>query len=121
MCATGQNQPMQNQTGLDGFAQAHFIRQQHARHKSARDFRSDVELVRNQINPATHESAHPGLAPAMPMSQSGHAEIEDFRRIELPGEQALLGFVKTDGVVQFGFAQLRPVAAIKNEPGAFDN
>ena len=55
----------------------------------------------------------------MLVPQRGHAQIEDFRRIELPGEQAFLGFVETDGVAQFRFAQLLPFAAVENQPGPF--
>ena len=107
---------MKNQAGLNGFAQAHFVSEQDPRHQTASHFGSDVELVGNEINPAAHEPAHPGFAPAMLMAQRGHPEIEDFRRIELPGEQAFLGFVETDGVAQVGLAQLPPFGPVENKP-----
>src|ERR1044072_1266754 len=53
----------------------------------------------------------------MLMPQCGHAQVEDFRRIELPGQQSLLGFVETEGGAQLGFAPYRPRAMIENEPG----
>ena len=56
--AAGEVQTMQDQTGLDGFAQTHLIRQQHARHETPGDLTGDVHLMRQQIHASAHESAH---------------------------------------------------------------
>ena len=76
---------------------------------------ANVELVGNELNPGAHKSTRLGLAPAMLMSQCGNAEVEDFRRIELPGEQAFFRFVETDDVAQFRFTQLFPAATVENK------
>ena len=118
--AAGQDQPMQNQAGFDGFAQAHFVGEQHARHQAAGHFGSDVKLVRDQIDPAADKSAHLGFAPAMLMLQRGHPEIEDFRRIQLPGEAGVpAGLLKLMASLSSVSQQFPPAAAVEDQARPF--
>ena len=117
--AAREDQPMEDEAGFDRFAQAHFIRQQHAWQKPPGHFRRDVELVRDQVDAPADEPAHGRLPATMLLLQRGQPQVEEFGRIELPREQAFLGFVEADGVAQIRFAQLPSGAAVVEETGEF--
>ena len=53
----GVDQTMQDEAGLNGLPQTHLIRQQYPRCEPAGHLPGDGELVGNQVNPSTHESA----------------------------------------------------------------
>src|SRR5437870_2970288 len=92
--ASGHDQPVKDQAGFDGFSQSDLVRKQHARRQPARDFGSDVQLVRNQIDSAADESANAQLTTMMLIFERGGAQIElpwgigvsreesSFRRVE---------------------------------------
>jgi hypothetical protein len=92
-----------DQAGFDGFAKTHFICQQDPRHQSPGHFCGDIKLVGNEIDAAADKSTHWGFSTVMLISQCSHPQIEHFRRIKPTGQQALLGFAKTDGIAQFRF------------------
>src|SRR5262245_1136747 len=54
----GENEPMKNKTSFDRFAEAHFIGEQDSRRESSGDFRSNEELVRDQIDARSNEATH---------------------------------------------------------------
>ena len=89
--AANGEQALEDQAGLDGFAETHFIREQHARDLPARDFVENVELVRNQIDATAEKPAHFRLAELRLHFQRAMPQIENFGRIGLAGEQAFGG------------------------------
>ena len=113
--AAGQEQPMQDEARLDGFAEAHLVGQQHARREAGGHFRGDVELVRNQIDPPARETADLRLAPAVLMPQRRRPQIKNLRLIELPGQQSLLRLAETDRVIQFGLTPLLSAAPVADQ------
>ena len=106
---------MQDEARLDGFAEAHLVGQQHTGREAARHFGGDVELVRNQINPPAGEAADLRLAPAVLMPQRRHPQIKNLRLIELPGQQSLLRFAETDGVIKRSLWPLRSAAPVEDQ------
>ena len=67
---SAQQQAMQDQTCLDGFAQADFVGQQDAGRVPVGDLLGDINLMWDQVNAAAYESAYRRLARA----------VEQFRR-----------------------------------------
>lgn len=112
--ATCEQQPMENQTGFDGFAQPDFIRQHHAGRVPSGDFMGDVKLVRNQVNAPAHETTHGGLARTVQPREGAPPEIKRREVVKSSGEQTLLRSVQTKLLAQLCFGQL-PVA-IENTP-----
>ena len=87
--------------------------------ETARDFCSDVELVRNEFDAASHESTHLRFTTAMLLLQGGDTKVEDVWRIQLTGQQPFLRLVETDRIVQIGFAQFL-LAGPNATPGRAD-
>ena len=71
-----QQQTMQDQTGLDGFSQADFIREHHARGMPVGDLLRDVKLVRNQIDATADKSAHRRFARAVKQIQGAATKFK---------------------------------------------
>ena len=53
---------MENQTSLDGFAQAYFIGEEYTGLQAVGDFLSKIKLMLDQIDPATSEATVGGFA-----------------------------------------------------------
>src|SRR5262249_35115862 len=113
-----QDQPMKNQAGFDRFTKPHFICEQDARSKPARDFGTNVKLMRNEIDASPGESADPRFAAAVLMFQCGHSKIEGFRRIEMTEEEPFLGFVEADPIAEIRLAQFLPAGSIVQNSAA---
>jgi hypothetical protein len=58
LCPPGQNQPVEDEAGFNGFSQADFVRKEHSGCEPCGDFGRNVKLVRNQIDAATQETAY---------------------------------------------------------------
>ena len=94
----GQMQAVQNETGLDGFPQADFIGEEYTGLQTVGDFLSEVELMLDQINPATGEATVGGFAnPGLP-SEGFIADIEKMGLIQLSTHQTIERIGKTDGI-----------------------
>ena len=85
---------MQDQAGLDGFAQAHLVRQQHPRSVTRADLVGNVKLMGNQVDAAADESAHWRLAAMMLMLERPVAQLKICRLVgsarstnDLPADQ----------------------------------
>ena len=96
---------MNNHPGLDGFAEAHFIGQQHARRVAAAHVIGDVELVRDEIRALAAQAAprHPVLfalvfAGAIAQGKAVHS-------VNLTSEQAVLRFAEHQFAVEEHFTQ----------------
>ena len=59
---TGKMQAVQNETGLDGFAQAYFIGEEYTGLQAVGDFLSKIKLMLDKINPTTGEATVGGFA-----------------------------------------------------------
>ena len=97
---------MQDETGLNGLAQADFVRQQDAGQKAAGDFAGDGHLVRNQIDASAEEAACGGAADGAAALQSAQAEFIGARVIDLPRKKAVLRFAEADGVRKLSLMDL---------------
>ena len=108
-------QPMQDESGLDRFAQAHFIRQKHARHEAASHFARDRHLVRNQIHPPADIAAHGRSLNGAPALQNLRAQGESIEFIHLAGEQPLLRRTEADRIGKFRLRRLFSCATINEK------
>ena len=81
---------LEDEAGLDGFAEADLVGEEHARDLAGGDFLEDVELVRNEFEPATEKAADVGLAKLRLRLERAIAEVEDLAGIGLAGQEAFL-------------------------------
>ena len=86
--AAREMQAMQDQPRLDRLAEAHLIRQQHARHEPRGDLPGDEHLVRQQIHAPADEAAHRRLPDAAAPVQRLDAQVEGAQVVHLPGRAA---------------------------------
>src|SRR5262249_19314037 len=119
--APGQDQSMQDQASLNGLSQTDFVCKQNTRRQARRHFGRDIDLMRNQFDPAADETAHLGFADAMLYLERLNAQIEHWRRIELAERQSLFRFGEADRVTEVAFAEFPVSVAVKDKPGAFDD
>mgnify|MGYP000412351193 CR=1 FL=1 len=96
--APGEQQPVQDQAGLDGLAKAHFIGQQHARRLSRGDLVGDVQLMRDQIDAWPGEAEGRVLLDAVVMVQGAKAQVEPVVAVDLAGQQAVAGLIELHAV-----------------------
>ena len=81
---------LEDEAGLDGFAEAHLVGEEDARNLARGDFLQNVELMRDEFEPPAEETAHVGRAEFRLRLKRAVAEIEDFAGIGLAGHEALL-------------------------------
>ncbi len=62
-------QTVENETGIDRFAQIHRARQQTVRRIPLAHFLDDIQLMQNDINPSAHNPSTRRLSPPKAMSQ----------------------------------------------------
>ena len=98
-----QEQAVQDQAGLDGFAQAHFVREHHPCGMTVGDLLRDVKLVRDEVNAPPKESAHRRLARAVEQLQRATAQLKGGGVIKASRKQALLRTTQTEAVAQLCF------------------
>ncbi|MNZ35213.1 hypothetical protein D3C78_526040 [compost metagenome] len=103
--AAAEQLAMQDQAGLDGLAQAHFVGQQHARAGAVGDFAGDVQLVGDRLGAGAGQAPQRGLLQAAAVLEALVAQGEPLQRVDLPGEQAVAGQAELDEVGQLGFRQ----------------
>ena len=69
------------------------------------DFTGDMQLMRDQADPATGQSAGRAAAAGMLVDQGFITQRKTGMAINLTGKQAILRFIKFDEVVQHHFTQ----------------
>jgi hypothetical protein len=121
LCASGEQEAMDDETGFDGLSQAHFVGEQDAGCQASGDFGGDAELVRDQVDAATDETADAGFAAAMLVSEGSDAQMEVRGGIDIASQQALFGSVEGEGVGEFGLGDLTTVGAVEEEAATFDD
>ncbi len=103
--AAGEQLAMDDQAGLDGLAQAHFVGQQDARRHAVGDFAGDVQLVGDGLGAGAAQAPQRGLEQAGAVFESVVAQGEPGQRVDLPGEQTVAGQAELDEVRELGFRQ----------------
>ncbi len=84
--------------GFYGLAQTDFIGQQNARGMTMSYLAGDVQLVRDQADATTGQTAGRAAAAGMLMDQRLVAQAEPREAVDLPGEQAILWLVEFEEV-----------------------
>ena len=90
----GEQLVMDDESGLDGLAQADFVRQQDAGRHAMGHLVGDEQLVRNGAGATAAEPPHWRLFKRADQIQRFVAQAEQFVGIELSGEQSFLRFVE---------------------------
>ena len=103
--AAGKQLAMDDQAGLDGLAQAHFVGQQDARRHAVGDFAGDVQLVGDRLGAGAAEAPERGLEQLAAAFESVVAQGEPGQGIDLSGEQTVAGEAELDEVGELGFRQ----------------
>ena len=106
--SSGQMEAVKNQTGFDGFSQAYFIGEENPWLQATGYFLGKVELMFNQIDASTSETAVGGFAEFGLPIEGFLADLEEVRVVQLPAHQAIEGAGKTDIVGQGGFGDPLP-------------
>jgi hypothetical protein len=96
--AAGELEAMEDEAGLDGFAEADFVCEQDAGEEAAGDFTGDGHLMRDQVNAAAEEATGGGATEGAAAFEGAEAEFEGAGVVDLTGEEAVLRFAETDGV-----------------------
>ena len=99
----GQQLAVQDHARFDGFAQAHFIGEQHARRVALTDLPGHVQLMGQQRGAHPQQAAQAAALQAIDLSTGGQAHRESRLSIHLTGEQALARGAEIDAVVQVEF------------------
>ena len=113
--APGEVQAVQDQTGLDRFAEAHLIRQQHAREQARGDFARDGKLVRDEIDAPAGEPARERLPVPAAAMERFDAQIEGGQVVRLAGKEALLRLGKADGIGELRLRDLAPADEVDEQ------
>ncbi|KAF1068543.1 MAG: hypothetical protein GAK45_01330 [Pseudomonas citronellolis] len=103
--AAGEQLAVNDQTGFDGLAQAHFVGQQNARGDTVGDFASDVQLVGDRLRAGATQAPQRGLQQASAVFQGVVAQAEPGHRVDLAGEQAVAGQAELDEVGELRLGQ----------------
>ena len=103
--APGQQLLLDNHAGFDGFAEAHFVRQQHARRMAAAHVVGDMQLVRDQVGAHAAQTAYRQTILRALIFARAIAQGEAIHTIELASEQAILGFAEHQLAVEHHFTQ----------------
>ncbi len=103
--AARQQLAMDHQTGFDGLAQTHFVRQQDPRRNAVGHFTGDVQLVRDRLRTHATQAPERGLQLTAGVFQRVVAQGEPGQRVDLPGEQTVAGQTELNEVRQLGFRQ----------------
>ena len=113
---TDGEEALEDETGLDGFAEAHFVGEENARDLARRDLLQNVELVRDEFEASAEKTADRGLAEAGLGLKRAVAEVEDFAGIGLAGHEALLREADAGDVGEGVFADAATGAEVGEEP-----
>jgi len=105
-----QQQAVENQARLNGFAQAYLVGQQYPRRMASGHFVGDIELVGNEINTRPSKAQRAVLLNALIVVQRTKAQIKPVVTVYLTGQQAVTGLVKLHGVGQLRLRQFAQVA-----------
>jgi hypothetical protein len=116
---TDGEEALEDEAGLDGFAEAHFVGEEHARQLARGDLVENVELVRDEFEATAEETAHVGLAEFCLGLERAVAEVEDFAGVGLTGHEALLREIDARDVGNGVFAHAAAGAKIGEQAGGF--
>ena len=105
MGAAGEQLLMNDHARFDGFAQTHLVRQQYTRGVAVTHFMGDIELVRDQADPATGQTASRVATTLVLVDQRLVAQGKAGHPVNLAGEQAILRLVELDEVVEKHFLE----------------
>ena len=86
---------MENQAGLDGLAQAHFVGQQHPGRVAPRHLVGDIKLVTDQIDARAAQALDLGAFALGAGAQRRQPQLEPAVRRQLVGEQTVHGAAET--------------------------
>ncbi|MCY1401764.1 hypothetical protein D9M71_168870 [compost metagenome] len=103
--AAGDELAVDDQAGFDGLAQAHFVGQQNARRNAVGHLAGDVQLMGDGLCAGAGETPEGRLQQARAVLQGVIAQGEPLVRVDLAGEQAIVGQAELDEVVQLGFRE----------------
>ncbi len=96
---------MNDHAGFNGFTQTNFICQQYAWRMAVTDFAGNMQLMRDQADPATGQAASRAAATGVLVDQRFITQSKTGMTIDLTGKQTILRFVEFDEVVQHHFSQ----------------
>ena len=113
---SGHHQPVQDQSGLDGFAQAHLVGQQDPRRGHRGGGAGDIELVAEQIDAGAGESAGCVSAQVMPERLGLAAQDEKAVFVALAMAEPVVGLAEADQVAELGFGKFPFAAMINQQP-----
>ena len=112
---------MQDEAGLDGFAQADLVGQEHAWLQAVGHFLGKVELVLNKIDPPTGKPTVGGFADFGLPGEGFVAHLKEVGLIELAAHEPIEGAGKTNGIRQGGFGDPLPFyLVVQKAPVFFD-
>ncbi len=103
MGTAGEQLLMNDHARFDGFAQTNLIGQQYARGVAVTHLVGNIELVRDQADPATGQTAGRIATTLVLVDQRLVAQGKAGHPIDLTGEQAILRLVELDKVVEKHF------------------
>ena len=107
-----QDKAVQDQPGLDGLTQSHFIRQQHPRGVAPGDLVRDVKLMIDQTGAAAGQALQGRLCQHTEDLLAACPQLEPFVVVDLAVEQALQRLVQLDEIVQLTFAETHLLAML---------
>ncbi len=104
--AAGEQLLMDDHAGFDGFAEAHFIRQQDARRMAMAHVMGDVQLVGDQAGALAAQAAPRHAVLFALVFARAEAQRETIHTVDLPGKQAILRFAEHQLAVEQHFARI---------------
>ena len=113
--AAGQQQPVQDEAGLDRLAEANLVGEQHARQQATGHLGRDAQLMRQQVDAASGEAAHGRLAAFVLVYQRRDAQREHVRPVELTGEQPRRRAAEAERVAQRRLADVVAAGPVDEE------
>ncbi len=105
MGAAGEQLLMNDHARFNGLAETHLVGQQYARGITVTYFMGDIELVRDQADPATGQTAGRIATTFVLVDQRFVAQGKAGHPVDLAGEQAILWLVELDEVVEKHFLE----------------
>ena len=105
-------QTVQDESGFDGFAKAHLVREEDARIHAGGDIGRDGNLVRDEVHAPAREASNRALAHLTAALKALHAQLEALELIDLAGQETLLGFRKSDIVGKLRLSDIPRPAAV---------
>ena len=124
--AAGLQLAMQDQAGFDGFAQTHFVSQQHAWRHAVGNVAGDMQLMADRLGAYSGQAKQRRALDAAEMAQAFKAQAEPGQGVDLAGEQTIAGQPELNEIVQHGFGKggrgaVVPQAGVGQQTILFDH